>query len=38
MSIKSQLSTLIQLAKIDGEFAGEERELIMILGDNHFVL
>lgn len=32
MSIKSQLSTLIQLAKIDGEFAGEERELIMILG------
>ncbi|WP_421874316.1 TerB family tellurite resistance protein [Marinoscillum sp.] len=32
MSIKSQLSTLIQLAKIDGEFAGEERELILILG------
>lgn len=32
MSIKSQLSTLIQLAKIDGEFAGEERELIMMLG------
>ncbi len=32
MSIKSQLSTLIQLANIDGEFAGEERELIMILG------
>lgn len=32
MSIKSQLSALIQLANIDGEFAGEEKELIMILG------
>lgn len=32
MSIKSQLSTLIQLAKIDGEFAGEERELILMVG------
>ncbi|MFH6983799.1 TerB family tellurite resistance protein [Marinoscillum sp. 108] len=32
MSIQSQLSTLIQLAKIDGEFAGEERSLIMMLG------
>lgn len=32
MSIESQLSTLIQLAKIDGEFAGEERSLIMMLG------
>lgn len=32
MSIKSQLSTLIQLAKIDGEFAGEEKSLIMMIG------
>lgn len=32
MSIKSQLSTLIQLAKIDGDFAGEEKKLILILG------
>lgn len=32
MSIQSQLSTLIKLAKIDGEFAGEERELIMMIG------
>lgn len=32
MSIKSQLSTLIQLAKIDGDFAGEEKNLILILG------
>lgn len=32
MSIKSQLSTLIQLAKIDGEFSGEEKSLIMMLG------
>lgn len=32
MSIKSQLSALIQLAKIDGDFAGEEKALIMMLG------
>ncbi len=32
MSIRSQLSTLIQLAKIDGEFAGEEKLLIMMIG------
>ena len=32
MSIKSQLSALIQLAKIDGEFAGEEKALIMMIG------
>lgn len=32
MSIKSQLSALIQLANIDGEFAGEEKSLIMMLG------
>ena len=32
MSIKSQISTLIQLANIDGEFAGEERSMIMMIG------
>lgn len=32
MSIKSQLSILIQLAKIDGEFASEERNLILMIG------
>lgn len=32
MSIRSQLSTLIELAKIDGEFAGEERMMIMMVG------
>ncbi|MFT5641764.1 MAG: hypothetical protein ACI9A7_001869 [Cyclobacteriaceae bacterium] len=32
MSIKSQLSTLIQLANVDGDFAGEEKQLIMMLG------
>lgn len=32
MGIKSKLSTLIQLAKIDGDFAGEERALILMLG------
>lgn len=32
MSIKSQLSTLINLAKIDGEFAGEEKLLILMIG------
>jgi len=28
MSIKSKLSVLVQLANIDEEFAGEERDLI----------
>ncbi|MBV6639222.1 MAG: TerB family tellurite resistance protein [Cyclobacteriaceae bacterium] len=32
MSIKSQLSALIALAKIDGDFAGEERDLIYMIG------
>ena len=32
MSIRSQLSALIQLANVDGEFAGEEKMLIMMLG------
>lgn len=32
MSIRSQLSTLIQLAKIDGEFAGDEKNMIMMIG------
>lgn len=32
MSIQSQLSSLIQLAKIDGDFAGEEKLLIMMIG------
>jgi len=32
MSIQSQLSTLIALAKIDGDFAGEERDLIYMIG------
>ncbi|MFT4835025.1 MAG: uncharacterized membrane protein YebE (DUF533 family) [Marinoscillum sp.] len=32
MSIQSQLSALIQLAKIDGDFAGEEKSQIMMLG------
>lgn len=32
MSIKSQLSALIQLANVDGEFAGEEKMLIMMIG------
>lgn len=32
MSIKSKLSVLVQLANIDGEFAGEERDLIYMIG------
>jgi uncharacterized membrane protein YebE (DUF533 family) len=32
MSIQSQLSALIQLANIDGEFAGEEKVMIMMIG------
>ncbi|XOV92603.1 MAG: TerB family tellurite resistance protein [Bacteroidota bacterium] len=32
MSIKSQLSALIALAKVDGDFAGEERDLIYMIG------
>jgi hypothetical protein len=32
MSIRAKLSTLIQLANIDGEFAGEERQLIYMIG------
>ncbi|WP_258102952.1 TerB family tellurite resistance protein [Marinoscillum sp. MHG1-6] len=32
MSIRSQLSTLIQLANIDGEFAGEEKMMILMIG------
>lgn len=32
MSIRSQLSALINLANVDGDFAGEERELIYMIG------
>ena len=32
MSIKSKLSVLVQLANIDGEFAGEEKDLIYMIG------
>ena len=32
MSIKSKLSVLVQLANIDGDFAGEEKELIYMIG------
>jgi len=32
MSIKAQLSSLIQLAKIDGDFAGEEKKEIVMIG------
>ena len=32
MSIKSKLSVLVQLANVDGEFAGKERELIYAIG------
>ena len=32
MSIRSQLSALISLAKIDGDFAGEEKNLIFMIG------
>jgi len=31
MSIKSKLSVLIQLAHIDGDFAGEEKDLIYMI-------
>jgi len=32
MSIKAQLSTLVQLASADGEFSGEEKQLIYMIG------
>jgi len=32
MSIKSKLSVLVQLANIDGDFAGEEKDLIYMIG------
>ena len=32
MSIKAKLSVLVQLANIDGEFAGEEKDLIYMIG------
>ena len=32
MSIRSKLSVLVQLANIDGDFAGEEKELIYMIG------
>ena len=32
MSIKAQISTLIQLANIDGEFSSEEKQLIYMIG------
>jgi len=32
MSIKSKLSVLVQLANIDGEFAGEEKDMIYMIG------
>ena len=32
MSIKAKLSVLVQLANIDGDFAGEERDLIYMIG------
>ena len=36
MSIRAHLSILIQLANSDGEFSGEERELIYMIGKaNH---
>ena len=31
MSIKSKLSVLVQLANIDGDFAGEEKDLIYLI-------
>ena len=31
-SIKAQISTLIQLAKIDGDFDGQEKLHILMLG------
>lgn len=32
MSIRAQLSALIQLANADGEFSGEEKQLIYMIG------
>lgn len=32
MSIKAKLSTLIQLANADGEFSGEEKRMILMIG------
>ena len=32
MSIKAKISVLIQLANIDGDFAGEERDMIYMIG------
>ena len=32
MSIKSKLSVLVQLANIDGEFSGEEKDMIYMIG------
>ncbi|NQZ77637.1 MAG: TerB family tellurite resistance protein [Ekhidna sp.] len=32
MSIKAKLSVLVQLANIDGDFAGEEKDLIYMIG------
>jgi hypothetical protein len=32
MSIRAQLSTLIQLANADGEFSGDEKQLIYMIG------
>ena len=32
MSIKAQISTLVQLANVDGEFSNEEKELIYMIG------
>lgn len=32
MSIKSKLSVLVQLANIDGDFSGEEKEMIYMIG------
>lgn len=32
MSIKSKLSVLVQLANIDGDFAGEEKDMIYMIG------
>ena len=31
-SIKAHLSTLINLAQVDGEFAGEERDMVYMIG------
>ena len=32
MSIRAQISTLIQLANADGEFSGDEKQLIYMIG------